>query len=79
MTDIFDFMSDLSNLSNEDLHALSGMLQKEIEIRKQHRKEQAIANFKQAFSELKDAGINLYVSDYEMSISCYDWDLFEFD
>ena len=79
MTDILDFADDLSNVSTEDLRALLQKINKEMEIRKQYRKTQAIENFRTAFVELLKAGVDVYVSDGEYRIGFVSWDWFEFD
>lgn len=81
MIDIFDFMADLSNFSNEDLRALSEKIEKEIKHRKSAERKKLIENFKSAFLALHSAGVDVRVvnGDDEIDFCVHSWDDFYFN
>ena len=81
MIDIFDFMADLSNFSNEDLCALSEKIEKEIKHRKSAERKELIEHFKSAFLALHSAGVDVRVvdGDDEIDFCVHSWDDFYFN
>lgn len=71
---------NLTNMSDNDLVVLKGLIDKEMFKRKNEEREKLINNFKKALCELWEAGISVeYYCDALETESLSDWDCFKFD